>query len=551
MNAAIIVIFGIAWLIFGYLWYGNIIKKKVIHSNDDNITPSREINDGKDYVPTKPAILFGHHFSSIAGAGPIVGPIIGYFLFGWLPALLWIILGSVFMGAVHDYTSLIASLRNKGVSITEVAELAVSKRASKIFAVFVWVTLTLVQAVFADLTAKTLADKPEIVVPTIGIMLIAMVFGILVFRKGLKLTLGTVLGLLTLFGLIILGDYAPIVASYQFWLIFTIIYSLIAATLPVWILLQPRDYLSMYLLIFGLLIGVVGILVLHPTMTGPMYISFDSKNGPLFPILFITVSCGAISGFHSLVASGTSSKQLIKESDGKFVAFGSMLTEALLALLVIVMIASVLPWGSAANGSSAFVFQDLFKKSANIVFGTALGVTVKSIGIPLAFGISFGVLMLNAFILTTLDTSARLNRYIITETLGAKYGGIFKNKYFAAGASLIFAYLLCLGGGYKLLWPVFGASNQLIASLSLFVASVYFLGFKAPKWYTLIPAIIMLIVTETALVYSSVANFIPKEKWYLVVISLILFILGLVVAWEVTKKLIKIQKEKKTLTVTT
>ncbi|MFC2129794.1 carbon starvation protein A [Bacteroidota bacterium] len=546
MSAAVVVVFGVAWFIFAYLWYGRIIQKKVVKIDDSNITPSNEINDGRDYVPTKPSILFGHHFSSIAGAGPIVGPIIAFYYFGWLPALIWIIVGSVFMGAVHDYTSLVASLRSKGVSIVEITGTYVSPKARNIFGVFVWLTLVLIQAVFADLTAKTLTEDPHIVIPTIGIILIAVIFGYFVFRKRVNVALGTIMGLALLFGLILLGGEIPITASYDFWLIFAIIYSLIAATLPVWLLLQPRDYLSMYLLIIGLFLGLVGLIVENPEISAPAFISFDSEAGPLFPMLFIIIACGAISGFHSLVASGTSAKQLRRESDGKFVAYGGMLTEGLLALMVIVMISSVLVWQPGTIGAitdSTYIFQELFEKSPNIVFGHALGLSIDSLGIPVQLGISFGILMLNAFILTTLDTSARLNRYIVSETLGKKYGSIFKNRYFATGASLVVAYLLCLGGGFKVIWPVFGASNQLIATLALFVVTVYFLGFKAPKWYTLLPAIIMLIITETALAYTTIVFYIPKGRWHLVIISAILFVLGLIVAFEVFKKLKQMNKK--------
>jgi carbon starvation protein len=542
MQAGYIIVFGVAWFIFAYFWYGKIIEKKVLKIDDKNLTPSNTVNDGIDYVPTKPAILFGHHFSSIAGAGPIVGPIIAFALFGWLPAMIWILVGSVFMGAVHDYTSLVASLRSKGVSIVEISGTSVSKRAKVIFAVFVWLTLALVQAVFADLTAKTLTEDPHIAIPTIGIIFIALVFGYFVYRKGMNLVAGTIIGILAMFGLIVLGEFLPIHSSYDVWLIVAIVYSLIAATMPVWLLLQPRDYLSMYLLIIGLFIGVLGLTIENPTITAPAFISWTSSNGPLFPVLFITVACGAISGFHSLVSSGTSAKQLRKESDGRIVAFGSMLTEGLLALMVIVMISSVLVWQPdpvLAQAGGDGVFQNLFGKSANIVFGYALGLSIDSFGIPLRIGMSFGILMLNAFILTTLDTSARLNRYVITETLGKKYCGIFKNRYLATAASLILAYILCLFGGYKVIWPMFGASNQLIATLALFVVTAYFLGYKSAKWFTLIPAIIMLIVTESALIYGIFFNYIPAGSWHLVIISAILSILGFVVAIEVFNKLRK------------
>lgn len=538
MNTLVLLLFGVVWFIFAYYWYGNVIKNKVLKSNDDTATPAHTKKDGIDFVPTKPQILFGHHFSSIAGAGPIVGPIIAYSFFGWVPALIWVLVGSVFLGAVHDYTSLVVSIRNGGISIVEVAEKTVSKNARTIFGIFVWLTLVLVQAVFADLTAKTLTEQPEIAVPTIGLIFLASIFGTLVYKKNVNIVFPTIISLIIIGILTALGESIPILLPYETWLIIIILYSFVAAILPVWILLQPRDYLSMYILIAGLALAFVGLIVSHPNITGPAFISFDSKIGPMFPMLFITIACGAISGFHSLVSSGTSAKQINKESDAKPVAFGSMLTEGLLALIVILIISSVLIWDPELTYGDKFSFQTLLKSSANLTFGNALGRIIEPLGIPLFLGTQFGVLMLNAFILTTLDTSARLNRYIVQETLGSRFGGIFMNKYFATGISLVVAYLLCLGNGYKALWPVFGTSNQLIGTLALFVISSYLFGVKAKKIYTLIPGYIMLVVTITALIYQAFWAYLPAGNWTLFVISIILLIMAIIISVEASKKLL-------------
>ncbi len=534
MNITGIIVFGILWFVFAYIYYGNKIKNKALDCIKIDKLPSHEFQDEQDYVPTKTAILFGHHFSSIAGAGPIVGPILAFSLFGWLPAVLWILIGSVFFGAVHDFSAMLVSVKNKGISIVEIAETAISKRASTIFAIFVWLTLTLVEAVFANLTASTVVDKPEIAIPTFGLIALAIIFGYFVIRKNMNLVTGTILALIILGFLIYLGEIFPIVASYDFWLILTFVYTFAAAILPVWLLLQPRDYLSMYILIISLLFGLVGILILHPSINSPAFISFNSKSGPIFPILFIIIACGAISGFHSIIASGTTAKQLDKIPDAKKIGFGGMLVEALLALLVVMMVASVLQW----EGNGQFSFHDLLKKSPNIAFGTAYGSTLAVFGIPMFLGTSFGVLMLNAFILTSLDTSARLNRYIVQETLGSRYKGIFKNKYFATSSSLVLALILCMSNGFKSLWPMFGASNQLIAALTLFVVSAYISGFKAPLRYTLIPAVLMLIITEAALFYQAVFTHFPTGNWVLFTLSVILFISGLIVTIEASKKLL-------------
>ncbi|MBN1397544.1 MAG: carbon starvation protein A [Bacteroidetes bacterium] len=540
MNAALFGILSAVWFIIMYKWYGGFIERKLISVNDAQLTPSTAMRDNVDYVPAQPAILFGHHFSSIAGAGPIVGPMLAYSLFGWLPALLWIILGSVFIGAVHDYVSLMVSVRNKGISISVLSEKYVSSRARWIFSVFLWLALILVMAVFAVLTAQTLVEKPEIVIPTFGLIFLAIIFGFLVYKRGFNIWIGTVCAITVVFGLILLGDSYPVYAGFDFWLIIILLYSLIASTIPVWILLQPRDYISMYILIIGLALAFVSLIIMHPPINGPAFQITSSNTMPLWPMLFITVACGAVSGFHSVVSSGTSAKQLRRESDGKIVAFGSMLTEAFLAVIVIILISSVLFWKETPFPElSGYIFNDLLaKQGVNITFGTALGRAMESIGIPLQYGIAFGVLMLNAFILTTLDTCARLGRYVLSETIGEK-APFLKNKILATVISLGIAYLLIMGNNWRVLWPVFGAANQLIAALSLLVVSAYIFGFKKKTRYTLIPGIFMLITTEAALLYQLFWQYIPESNIVLSVLSFVLMILGIIIAFEVYKQLRK------------
>jgi carbon starvation protein len=538
LNAALIGVLGALWFAFMYRWYGNIIDKQIIRPSDQQATPANTMTDNIDYVPTHPAILFGHHFSSIAGAGPIVGPMLAYSLFGWLPALLWVLLGSVFIGAVHDYTSMMASVRNKGVSIAEVAEKYVSSTARWIFSAFLWLALVLVIAVFAVFTAQTLAQEPAIVIPTLGLMLLAMAFGVAVYRKGANVWVGTVIALVIMVGLIVLGDMYPIPATYDFWLVFSLVYCFMASTVPVWVLLQPRDYLSMYILIIGLGLAFVSLLIMHPTINGPALVTFNSPKGPLWPILFITVACGAVSGFHSVVSSGTSAKQLRRETDGRKIAFGGMLTEGALATIVILLMSSVLYWVvPPTEDVKGFVFQALLsEKGPNITFGTAMGRVMESIGIPLVYGTAFGVLMLNAFILTTLDTCTRLTRFIVTETVGNKVQ-ILNNRYTASAAGLVVAYFLTLGHSGETLWPAFGAANQLIAALSLLVVTAYVFGFKRRTSFTLIPGLFMLITTEAALFYQLFWQYIPERKIALGIIAVVLMVLGIVISIEVFKKL--------------
>lgn len=541
MESALILLSGAVWFVFAYYWYGNVIKRNLIDKTPNPPLPSKEFYDGKDYVPTKPIVLFGHHFSSIAGAGPIVGPIIAVSLFGWLPAMLWILLGAVFFGAVHDYTSMMMSAKKKGISIAEISGEIVSSRVKNLFGIFIWVIVVLIQAVFIDLCVQTIIEDPEIVIPTFSLVTVAVLFGMLILKPQRSVVFPTFIAIALLLVIVYLSEGNPIIIdseySYHLWLLIIIAYTFFASILPVWVLLQPRDYLSTYFLIIGLVVGTLGILVVSPSLQLPIITSGEEAKEPIFPALFIIIACGAISGFHSLVGSGTSSKQLDREKAGKFVGFGSMLTEGFLALLVVVMVSSVLVWGAAGEGLDNS-FQGLLSKSAIILFGHSFGIVAEGIGIPFLVGSTFGVLMVNAFVITTLDTSARLNRYLVQETLGTKYGGIFKNKYFATGISLFFAGLLCLSNGYKVIWPLFGITNQMIGAVALFVVTVYFALYKAPKFYTLIPAIFMFIITISATIYQTVYKFIPSENWVLLGFSIVLMFLNIIVCYEAFKKIL-------------
>lgn len=535
MSAVALAVFGLAWFYLAYRWYGATLDRKLFQPTE-NQTPAVACQDGKDYVPTHPAVLFGHHFSSIAGAGPIVGPILAYALFGWLPALLWILLGAVFLGGVHDYGALMVSLRKRGVSISEIAEEAISPTARKLFAAFAWVALVLIQAVFAVLTAKTLAEMPEITIPTVGTLLLAVAFGLAVHRFGVNIWFATALALVLLGVLVVLGDAFPVRASYTFWLVAAFGYSFVAATLPVWILLQPRDYLAMYILVVGLVGGYLGLLALRPTLHGPALTGLTSNAGPIWPMLFITVACGAFSGFHSLVASGTTAKQLRHEREGRLIAYGGMLAEGALALLVVLLMAGALFWGHAPEGFGGFVFQDLLAGSANIAFGTGFGRAVAALGVPLAYGVAFGTLMLNAFILTTLDTSTRIARYILSENFSRRFP-LLKNRFLASGLGLVLAAVVAAGNAWQQIWPAFGAANQLIGALAMLVITAYLLSQAKPTMYTLVGAAFMLVTTEAALAYQLVTMYLPKGQVALTVAAAILIFLGLAVAFEAFRTL--------------
>jgi len=540
MSALIIAVILILWLILGYKIYGSFIEKKVVKIDNSRSTPARESYDGIDYSPARKSLLFGHHFSSIAGAGPIIGPLLGVLYFGWLGALLWIALGSVFLGAVHDYTSLMTSVQNKGTSLADISEKTLGIRTKIIFSIFLWLSLVLVIAVFAVVASQTLVSQPEIVIPTFGLIFIAMIFGWLTYKKGINILVGTVLALLLLFLLIYLGDLLPVelpaqifgMSGQNFWFYILIIYSLFASSLPVWFLLQPRDYISTWILFLGLGLGYLGLIVSNPSINAPPFVSFTSKGGPLWPMLFVIIACGAISGFHSIVASGTTAKQLPDESSGKLIGYGGMITEAALAGLVIFIASSALIWDPSA-AQSQFGLQYLMISVGDPIkaFATGYGKLVSSLpGLTLVIGSFFGMVMLNAFVLTSLDTGTRLGRFIFSELLGKK-APFFRNRWAASALILVFAAILGATESYKAIWPLFGASNQLVAALALIVVSSYLVGIKRPKKFTIYPAYFMLLTTLAALFYQGY-HFFKNRGYLLGCVSIFLIILAFVIVYE-------------------
>jgi len=547
MSSLIIAFILILWLILGYKIYGSFLERKVIKADDSRLTPANELKDGIDYLPAKKALLFGHHFSSIAGAGPILGPLLGVLYFGWLGALLWVALGSIFLGAVHDYFSLMISVQNKGTSLADISEKTLGFRTKIIFSVFLWLSLTLVIAVFAVVASQTLVSQPEIVIPTFGLIFIAMIFGWLIYRIGINVIAGTTIALLLLFSFIYIGELLPVklpaqilgMSSQSFWFYILIIYTLFASSLPVWFLLQPRDYISTWILFFGLGLGYLGLLVSHPTLNAPAFVSFSSRGGPLWPMLFVIIACGAISGFHSVVAGGTTAKQLPNESSGKLIGYGGMVTEAALAGLVILIAAGALIWDPSAS-ENQFGFQYLMTSQGDPIktFATGYGRFISSLpGLTLVTGMFFGMVMLNAFVLTTLDTATRLGRFIFSELLGKK-ASLFKNRWFSSLIIIVFAAILGGTEGYKAIWPVFGASNQLVAALALIVVSSYLVGVKKPKKYTIYPAYFMLLTTLAALIYQGY-YFFRGGSLLLGIVSLILIILAIIIVYDARAILFK------------
>jgi carbon starvation protein len=527
MNAVIVAIIGLILFAAGYYFYASFIEKKVWQVDFKKKTPAVLKDDGLDYIPAKHwTVLFGHHFASIAGAGPIIGPVIACALFGWGPALLWIVIGSIFIGGVHDFSSLMLSLRHHGQTVGRVTEDVLGRRSRIVFSLFLWLALILVVAVFAAVTAKTMVAEPRIVIPTLGVILTAILLGLMLYKWRINQVTATVIALALMVFFIYLGLNNPISLNHPqaltIWMVILLAYAFVASIIPVNILLQPRDYLSAFILFFSLVLGYIGVFVSLPKMNAPMFVSTQSAQGPLWPMMFVIIACGAISGFHSLVASGTTSKQLPHKPAAKRVTFGGMILEGVLSLLAIIAVCAGLSW---FGGPAGLVYPELMKESGWIVtFGKGFGQLVAPI-VGSTVGALIAMFTLNAFVLTTLDSATRITRYITEETFGEALKIKFlKNKYLSTLLIVILALWLALGS-WTALWPVFGASNQLIAALVLILASVYLFQKNQPSIYTFVPAIFMIVTSIGALIYE-LFIFFQSNNYLLFTIAVILLLLA-------------------------
>ncbi|MFC1708857.1 carbon starvation protein A [Candidatus Omnitrophota bacterium] len=520
MSSITIIVVSLAAFFWAYKVYAKRLEA-LWDINPANSVPSKANYDGVDFVPAKNwLVLLGHHFSSIAGAGPVVGPVIACCLWGWGPVLLWVIVGSIFSGAVHDFGALVISVREGGCSIGNVASKVISKRAYYIFGIFVFLALILVIAVFLYLCADTFVKETKIILPSLGLIPVAVFTGFLLYKRKMNQVGATGIGLALLVLLVILGQKFNITGlSFNHWVFVLLAYSFIASILPVNILLQPRDYLSSFLLFFGMIMGFLGLLISRPNMELPAFISYNSAQGGLWPMLFVVVACGAISGFHCLISSGTSSKQIPNERDIKKIGYGAMILEGLLAVMVVLAI-------GAGLGEQCLVD----KSSPIVIFGKGYGEISRSVlG---GFGGVVAIIILNAFILTTLDTATRITRYISEELFR------IKNRYISTSIVVVLGGWLALARDnldtplWKKLWPAFGASNQLVAALALFIISCWLLSKNKPTKKTLYPAIFMLITTLAALGYQFI-NHLKNSDYLLLSITVTLFVLALVMTFEV------------------
>jgi len=516
----------------GYLVYGRYMSN-VYDLDKDKKTPSEELYDGVDYCPAHPAVLAGHHFASIAGAGPIVGPIAAGALFGWLPAFLWCLVGSVFFGGPHDMGAVVGSMRHEGKSMGEVVDRWIGGRAKTLFLTFTWLTLVLVVAVFLELSAKTLAKDPAVAFSGMLYILLALIFGVLMNRFRVPLWLMTVIMVPLVLGAVWYGSSAAwvqhafsfgddLAARTNIWRLVLTGYVFIASVLPVWLLLQPRDYLASYMLYFALIIGAVGMVFGAGQFESalPAFKGFNPVEGKfLWPMLFVIIACGAISGFHCMVGSGTTSKQLRKETDARLIGYGSMLIEGVLAVIAL---GTVMMAGKVIDNDPVGTFGAGFGK-----FAALLHIDPK-------IGMSLGLLAINSFLLTTLDTATRLARYQIQELTGSKLDRYTATAIGVAGAlTLVYAKTGDLPA-WKVIWPVFGTANQLVAALALLGLAVWVIrGLNKKAGFLMWPMCFMFATTLVALLFLIWDNLTGETRSYpVVVVSVILLVLAVLLVRE-------------------
>ncbi|WP_294343534.1 carbon starvation protein A [uncultured Clostridium sp.] len=552
MNGLLII--GISIVILGgaYLVYGRWLANK--WGIDPNAkTPAYEKEDGEDYIPTPKAVVFSHQFSSIAGAGPVTGPIIAA-MFGWVPVLLWILIGGIFFGAVHDFGALYASVKNEGKSIGCIIEQYIGKTGKKLFLLFAWIFSLLVIAAFADIVANTFNGfdangnkvTPNAAAASISMLfiIVAVVFGLFIKYKKPSQKLQAIIGIVLLIAMLAVGILCPLYFSKSVWTVVVFIYLFLASITPMWLLMQPRDYLSTFLLLAMIIGAVLGVVVAHPAMNLNAFNGFNVNGNLLFPTLFVTIACGAVSGFHSLVSSETSSKQVKNEKDMLGIGFGAMLIESLLAVIALVAVGSLAVGGKAPSGTPFALFAQ------------AIAGFLGKLGIPNYVATCVMTMCVSALALTSLDSVARIGRmsfqeFFMDDSSDPKTMTPFKklmtNKYFATIITLVVGLILSLGG-YNNVWPLFGSANQLLSALVLIALAVFLKTTGRSGFMLWGPMGIMLVVTFTALVRAIInifskifvsGNFVFLTDGLQLIFAILLMALGLMVAISCGKKLLK------------
>jgi len=553
MQSVMIVVLGLAGMTFGWFVYSKFIATKIYQLDPDFVTPAHEFNDGVDFHPTNKYILWGHHFTSVAGAAPIVGPAIAVY-WGWAPAVLWVTIGTVFFAGVHDFGALWASARHKGKSIGALSEEIIGKRTRALFMVVIFLVLLMVNAVFGVVIAGAFVNTPGSVFPAWSAIFVALIIGQLVHRKFnlLALSIG---GVIALYLSVFAGSVMPLELPGEFlgltananWIIILFIYAAIASMLPVWVLLQPRDFINGMQLFVGLILLYGAVLLSLPDISAPAFNDQVPDDAPsLVPLLFVTIACGAVSGFHGIVASGTSSKQLNKETDARFIGYLGAVGEGTLALITLVAVSSV------ALAASPEIWHEIYDQYGTAGAGTFIqgGAQMITNGWGLPFNISQTLLatMVVLFAGTTMDSGVRLQRYIIQE-----WGEIYNIPLFKKGVlATLLAVTCCLllafgaggasGSGGLIIWPLFGSTNQILAGLTLLVISVMLMKYGRPARYTMLPMIFVLITSSWAALIK-LKEFYDAENWLLVTIDVVVVVTTFLVILEAASVISRIRRE--------
>ena len=559
MNGLVIVLIAIVVLGAGYLFYGRWLANKW-GLDPKAKTPAYTHEDGQDYVPSSKLTVFAHQFSSIAGAGPVTGPILAS-VFGWVPVLLWLLIGGLFFGAVQDFGALYASVKNEGKSMGMIIEKYIGRTGRKLFMLFCWLFTLLVMAAFTDMVAGTFVGKGvEGMTKATGyansaaasismlFIVVAIIFGLIQKKVGKMkewVRAGVAIALLVV--MFIIGMKLPMYATKTAWIYIVMAYLFLASVMPMWLLMEPRDYMTTFMLL-GMIIGaVVGVIAEHPTMKLNAFSGFNVDGSYLFPTLFVTIACGAVSGFHSLVSSGTSSKTISNEKDMPMVGYGAMVVESLLGVIALVVVGAVAVNGTKPEGTPFSIFS------------TGVAGFFEKFGIPVQVATVFMTMCVSALALTSLDSVARIGRMSFQElfygdtTDTSKMPGwqkVLTNKYFATIITLFFGYLLTLGG-YNNIWPLFGSANQLLAALVLIALAVFLKTTGRTGWTLYIPMFVMLAVTFTALIQKTIAlvsNIAGGQATFLVdglqfIVAILLMVLGVLVAFSCLKKLFTAKKQ--------
>jgi len=554
MQSVMIVVLGVAGMSFGWFVYSRFIATKIYQLDPEFVTPAHEFNDGVDYHPTNKYVLWGHHFTSVAGAAPIVGPAIAVY-WGWVPAVLWVTIGTIFFAGVHDFGAIWASARHQGKSIGALSEEVIGERTRALFMVVIFLVLLMVNAVFGVVIAAAFVNTPGSVFPAWSAIFVALIIGQLLHRKW-KLGLLSIVGVAALYGSILVGSSFPValpdslfgLTANANWIIILFIYAAIASMLPVWVLLQPRDYINGMQLIVGLILLYGAVLLSLPDISAPAFNNQMSENAPsLVPLLFVTIACGAVSGFHGIVSSGTTSKQLDKETDARFIGYLGAVGEGSLALITLVAVSSV------ALAASPEIWHEIYDQYGSAGAGTFIQGGAQMItngwGVPFSISQTLLATMVVLFAGTTMDSGVRLQRYIIQE-----WGEIYNIPLFRKGVlATVVAVTCCLllafgaggasGSGGLIIWPLFGSTNQILAGLTLLVISVMLMRYGRPARYTILPMIFVLITSSWAALIK-LKEFYEAGNWLLVTIDVVVVITTFMVILEAAAVISKLKRER-------